>query len=73
MSKRRSNFGVFIYNNKIHVVGGFDGRKHTKSFEVYHDDKNVWEKLKTKLPKGLAGMTILSVEPHKIMVIGGIT
>jgi N-acetylneuraminic acid mutarotase len=73
MSKRRSNFGVVIYNNRIHVIGGFDGRKHTKSIEVYDDDKNVWRKLKYKLPRGLAGMNIISVEPHKIMLVGGIT
>lgn len=56
MSKRRSNFSAFIYNGMIHVVGGFDGRKHTKSMEVYDQNKNVWKKLHIKLPRGLAGM-----------------
>ena len=54
-------------------MGGFDGRKHTKSIEVYDEEKNVWRKLKAKLPRGLAGMTLVSIEPHKLLIIGGIT
>lgn len=42
MSKRRSNFCSFIYKDRIHVVGGFDGRKHSKTIEYYDESKNIW-------------------------------
>lgn len=56
MSKRRSNFQTFIYHDKIHVIGGFDGRKHTKTIEYYDEHKNVWKKHPLKLTRGLAGI-----------------
>lgn len=73
MSKRRSNFGVFIYNDKIHVIGGFDGKKNTKSVEYYDEQKNIWMRHKAKTHRGLAGFQLLPKGPHKILLIGGMT
>lgn len=73
MSKRRSNFAVFIYNDKIHAIGGFDGKKNTKSIEYYDEEKNVWLRLKCKMTRGLAGLHLIPKGPNKILIIGGMT
>lgn len=73
MSKRRSNFAVFIYRDKIHVIGGFDGKKNTRSIEYYDEDKNTWHRLKAKTPRGLAGFSLIPLDSHRLLLVGGMT
>ena len=62
MTKRRSNFGVFIYNDQIYCIGGFDGKKNTKSIEYYDEMKNIWIRSKIRMPRGLAGFHLIPLE-----------
>ncbi|CAK82722.1 unnamed protein product (macronuclear) [Paramecium tetraurelia] len=73
MTKRRSNFGVFIYNDQIYCIGGFDGKKNTKSIEYYDEVKNIWVRSKIRMPRGLAGFHLIPLENEKIMIVGGMT
>lgn len=73
MLKRRSNFSIFIYNDKIHAIGGFDGKKHTKSIEYYDENKNIWKRFKLKLSRGLAGFSIIPYDTHTFIINGGMT
>jgi N-acetylneuraminic acid mutarotase len=73
MIKRRSNFQVFIYNGKIHAIGGFTGKKNTKSIEYYDETTNIWKMLKLKLQRGLAGFALMPKASHELIIVGGLT
>lgn len=73
MLKRRSNFSIFVYNKRIHAMGGFDGRKHTKSIEYYEEELNIWVRMKVKLSRGTAGFSLVPRGNHELLISGGMT
>lgn len=55
------------------MIGGFDGKKNTRSIEYYDENKNIWTRMKVKLTRGLAGFHLVAKDDNKIMIIGGMT
>ena len=48
-SKKRNKPGVGVVDDKIFVIGGFDGRQDLKRFEVYSEKRKRWEMMKVTM------------------------
>ena len=69
MPTARSEFSTLVYNNKIYVVGGINGKKALSVFEVYDANLDKWKKL-APLPISIHHAS-LGVARDKIYLLGG--
>jgi N-acetylneuraminic acid mutarotase len=68
----RSLASCFIFENEIHVVGGYLAKtKRTPTIERFSVKENKWHFSKAKLPKGLEASFVFSPFEDTIQVIGG--
>ena len=49
MNEKRSKPGVGVVDDKIFVIGGFDGEHHLKTIEVYSEKTKRWEMMKVTM------------------------
>ena len=59
-----------VLNNKIWVLGGYNGEERIDTIECYDENVGVWEVLSIKLPICLSNSAAVAFE-NSIIIIGG--
>ena len=56
MNQKRDKPGVGVVDDKIFVIGGWDGEQHLKTIEVYSEKRKRWEMMmKVTMKTGRSG------------------
>ena len=55
MNQKRNKPGVGVVDDKIFVIGGFDGEEYLKTIEVYSEKRKRWEMMKVRMKTGRSG------------------
>ena len=58
MNQKRNKPGVGVVDDKIFVIGGFDGEEHLKTIEVYSEKRKRWEMTKVTMKTGRNDMGV---------------
>jgi len=69
---RNKNHSTTLYEGKIYVFGGYDGKKNHNIIKVFDLDNHTWSTLEVQdyLPNGRNGHTATLID-EKIYIIGG--
>ena len=70
MNQKRDKPGVGVVDDKLFVIGGFDGEQHLKTIEVYSEKTKRWEMMKVTMKTGRSEMGV-AVIGDLIFIIGG--
>lgn len=70
--RKRNNHSTTLYQNKLYVFGGYDGKKNHNIIKVFSIDTYEWTTLETLgyQPNGRNGHTATLIDT-KIYIIGG--
>eukprot|EP00081_Caenorhabditis_elegans_P018720 NP_499241.3 Kelch repeat-containing protein kel-10 [Caenorhabditis elegans] len=71
MAQMRSDGAVVTIDNKIVVIGGFDGRNIHQGGEVYDPVLDLWHPLSSNMRTRRTGCTAVSIMNQVCMIIGG--
>ena len=71
MNQKRRNPGVGVVDDKIFVIGGFDGEEYLKTIEVYSEKTKRWEMMKVTMKTAKSDMGV-AVIGDQIFIIGGV-
>lgn len=63
----------FIWNDMIHITGGFDGKGRLNTVERYNEQQQKWELMNFAFPVKIESCCYFFCSENTFLIIGGVT